>query len=528
MSSLSDREKAIRQRLKDDFPHYASRCLKIRTKEGGLEPFLLNATQLALHERLERQLAETGKVRALVLKGRQTGISTYIQGRFYHRVTHSKGRRASILTHQKPATKNLFNIANRFHDHCPATVKPNTGVSNANELYFDRLDSGYSVATAGAQDVGRSDTVQLFHGSEVAFWPNAESHMEGIGQTIPDADETERILESTAKGIGNLFYALWRAAERGDSDDQAIFLPWFWHEEYAEPAPALWEPPEAFLKYEHNYALERPQTYWAWKKNRELANTISASADLICWKFKQEYPANANEAFQMSGDSPFIPADAVAAARAAEIEAYGPIILGVDPARGGGDKTGLIDRQLRRLGLNVCEHFDSRDLMRVAAKVVEKIKELRPLGLKKVVVDVTGLGAGVYDRLVELGYGDLVESVNFGEAAFDTEKYANRRAEMWDLQRAWFDDKAGVQIHDSDDLHADLCCFSWTEGGTNHKTNGQLQLESKEHMRKRLKFSPDLGDAAALTFAVDMNELMDHTADDWAPPSMGDGGYLAA
>jgi len=528
VSNLSDRERTIRQRLKDDFPHYAPRCLKIRTKEGGLEPFVLNAAQLALHERLERQLAETGKVRALVLKGRQTGISTYIQGRFYHKVTHSKGRRAFILTHQKQATKNLFNMTNRFHDNCPAMVRPNAGASNVNELYFDGLDSGYAVATAGAQDVGRSDTVQLFHGSEVAFWPNAESHMEGIGQTIPDAPATERIMESTAKGIGNLFYALWRAAERGDSDDQAIFLPWFIHEEYAEEPPPDWHPPEAFLKYEQGYNLSRAQTYWAWKKNRELANTISAPSDRICWKFKQEYPANATEAFQMSGDSPFIPADAIVAARAATVEAYGPIILGVDPARGGGDKTGFMDRQLRRLGMHCCEHFDSRDLMRVTAKVIEKIKELKPLGLKKVAIDVTGLGAGVYDRLVELGYGDLIEPVNFAETAYETEKYMNRRAEIWDLQRQWFDDKASVQVNDSDDLHADLSCFSWTEGGTGYQTNGKLKLESKEHMRKRLGFSPDLGDAGALTFAVDMNELMEPVDDEWRPAPLGEGGYLAS
>ena len=138
-----------------------------------------------------------------MLKGRQTGVSTYVGARFYHKVTNRQGCRARILTHLQDATDNLFGIVQRFHDHCDEEVKPHTAAANAKELYFDLLDSGYFVATAGSREVGRSDTIQLFHGSEVAFWPNAESHIEGIGQAIADVPRTESILESTANGIGN-------------------------------------------------------------------------------------------------------------------------------------------------------------------------------------------------------------------------------------------------------------------------------------------------------------------------------------
>ena len=71
MSSLSDREKAIFQKLKDDFAHYSTKCLRIRTKAGDVNAFRLNRSQRYLHERLEAQLRTKGKVRALVLKGRQ-------------------------------------------------------------------------------------------------------------------------------------------------------------------------------------------------------------------------------------------------------------------------------------------------------------------------------------------------------------------------------------------------------------------------------------------------------------------------
>ena len=146
---LSADELAIRQKLKDDFTHYASRCLRIRTKSGAVEVFELNKAQAYIHDRLEAQKAETGKVRALVLKGRQQGCSTLIGGRFYHHVTHARGCQVFILTHEQSATDTLFAMANRYHDHCPALVKPTTGAANAKELAFPLLDSGYQVGTAG-------------------------------------------------------------------------------------------------------------------------------------------------------------------------------------------------------------------------------------------------------------------------------------------------------------------------------------------------------------------------------------------
>ena len=506
MSTLSDRERAIRQKLKDDFGHYATKCLRIRTKAGDVNAFRLNSSQRYLHERLEAQLRTKGKVRALVLKGRQVGISTYIGGRFYWKITHKFGVRAFILTHLDTASDNLFGMARRFHEGCPDLVRPETGKANAKELSFAKLDSGYKVATAGSSEVGRSETIQLFHGSEVAFWPNAENHSAGIGQAIANAPDTEDIRESTANGIGNSFYSQWKAAERGDSEYEAIFIPWFWHEEYSTAPPAGWEPPIAFLDYEQAHGLTRDQHYWAWLKNRDMATIAGGSAEEPCWKFKQEYPATAEEAFQTAGDLAFIEPVKVLKARKSHVEGYGPIILGVDPARGGGDKTGLIDRQGRRMGANVCRRIDNNDLMATAGDIQREVRRLLPLGLKKVVIDTTGLGAGLYDRLREI-LGDLVEGVNFGARAFDPEAYANRRAEMWDGLRAWFDDPAGVQVPDEDVFQGDVCAPQRGNGATRFNSSGQLILEPKDKIRERLLFSPDLGDAAALTFAVDMSLL---------------------
>ena len=137
-----------------------------------------------------------------------------------------RGLRSFILTHEEAATQNLFEIVQRYHNNCPAHLAPHTGASNANELNFDEI------GTAGTKAVGRSSTIQLFHGSEVAFWPFADTHADGVLQAVPNEDNTEIILESTANGIGNFFHQTWRDAEAGKNDYIAIFVPWYWSEEY--------------------------------------------------------------------------------------------------------------------------------------------------------------------------------------------------------------------------------------------------------------------------------------------------------
>lgn len=149
--------------------------------------------------------------------------------------------------------------------------------------------------------------------------------------------------------------------------------------------------------------------------------------------------------------------------------------------------------------------------------VVRKIKELRPRGLKKVAIDVTGLGAGIYDRLQEQGYGGLVEGVNFGAKALEPDRYANRRAEMWDRKRHWYDDPAGVQVPDDDLFQRDECSVTVGKGATKFDSSGRLVLEAKDHIKQRVGFSPDLGDAAALTFAIDFNAVVDESAERFRP-----------
>lgn len=230
---MMDREK--RQRFKDDFILYARENLKIRAKSGRIVPLSLNTAQRHIHAALEKQLRETGRVRAVILKGRQQGCSTYVEARFYWKVTHSMGMRAFILTHLDEASRNIYQIARRFHDHCAPGMKAQTQAANSRELFFGRLDSGYQVGTAKSQGIGRGATLQFFHGSEVAFWSNAEEHMQGALQAVPDIGGTEIILESTSSGAEGFFYKLATEAAEGKSEYQLIFIPWY---HFARRAPS--------------------------------------------------------------------------------------------------------------------------------------------------------------------------------------------------------------------------------------------------------------------------------------------------
>jgi len=489
---MTDRK---RLKLKEDFEYYAKNCLSIKTKSGKTEPFILNKAQRYIHEKLEEQKKLTGKVRAIVLKGRQQGCSTYLEGRFTHKTTFNKGLQAFILTHEEDATKNIFSMAKRYYDNLPQFVKPEIKASNDKSLHYSKLDSGYRVGTAGNKSVGRSMTNQLFHGSEVAFWPNAQEHAKGILQTVADECGTEIVLESTANGVGGFYHEQWKMAEAGLSEYQAIFVPWFWQDEYRKTLPDDFALSKEELELKEHYSLDDEQVYWRRIKIADL----SAGGFDGSKAFKQEYPMNAAEAFQVSGGEGLIGADAVLRARKAQCNPQGKLIVGVDPSRGG-DRFSVIKRmgrkayskenytgsQCDKLGKNVA----------ICKRVLDTVCPIAGKRPDMMFID-SGGGADIVDRLHELGYENRVKAISFGASALNPDKYTNKRNEMWGEMGLWFNDEnLEVDIPDDDAIQADVCASPYERDSLDRKV-----LWRKEKIKKELGFSPDDGDALALTFA---------------------------
>lgn len=168
-----------------------------------------------------------------------------------------------------------------------------------------------------------------------------------------------------------------------------------------------------------------------------------------------------------------------------------PLIVGVDIARFGDDKTVLCFRKGRYCyKLEEYAHLDS---VEVANRLTAIIQDLKPA---RIFIDAGNTGAAIYDILKDRGYGKTVRAVNFGSKAINDDRYFNKRAEMWALANDWLKDENLVQLVNDDELLDDLCSVNKA-----YDSKGRLQLESKDKVKERIGRSPDKADAFVLTFA---------------------------
>lgn len=296
---MTDAALEVRELLKEDFEFYAEHALKIRTKLGEIKPFVLNRAQKQLLDIIERQRRTTGKVRIIVLKARQMGLSTAIGAWLYWWVSQREAQKAVVVTHLADSTRALFDMTRRFYDNTPSLLKPTTRAISRTELKFAELDSGYSVATAGGSDFGRGETFNVAHLSELAFWAknSAAANFGGLEQAIPDAPGSAIFIESTANGMSGLFYDLCQGAIKGENGFELVFLPWFMEPAYRAEVPKDFKrtPEEEGLAA--LYGLDDAQLMF---RRRKVA---LSGIDL----FKQEYPSCPEEAFMTTGRPVFTP-----------------------------------------------------------------------------------------------------------------------------------------------------------------------------------------------------------------------------
>lgn len=167
-----------------------------------------------------------------------------------------------------------------------------------------------------------------------------------------------------------------------------------------------------------------------------------------------------------------------------------PVILACDVARFGDDRTTIA---LRKGPLVLrAEAIDPVDLM----DLVGQLRNLRrETGAELVVVDVVALGAGVVDRLMELG--EPVVGFHSGARAAEKSLYQNRRAEMWFRLRRKLE-RRELALPVSDTLLTDLTAPTWTT-----HSSGKIKIESKDDMKRRGEKSTDLADAVIMTLAAE-------------------------
>lgn len=263
---------------------FARVFLKIQDKQKRLVPFRWNRAQAHFHANRTR--------RDLILKARQLGFSTLIQGEMFRRTVTST-RTTITLAHDADTTTKLRLMADRFWNNCKfGTIQPARKYANASLTTYPEFDSAATIATAGNLETGRGGTFSDFHGSEVAFWKDAERIIAGAMQGgSPDV-----VLESTPNGAQGFFYEKCMEALDGNSIWRLHFYPWWWDDDYRiridEGEHLEYTDEEMGLASAHT--LDSEQIKWRRAKIRELGRL-----------FAQEYPEDPISCFLTSGNGYF-------------------------------------------------------------------------------------------------------------------------------------------------------------------------------------------------------------------------------
>ena len=314
----------ILERLKTDSLYWAESVGKIVNKEKKKVPFLPNPAQRELEAKLAEQ-REAGKPqRAIVLKARQVGISTYMQAKMVQRTCVEENFAGITVAHDLETAGKLYKMGERFYLSLPSDLPeikpPRASYKRGRFLHLGEQqedgtlypDSYYFVDTAKEGEAGRGGTYSAAHLSEFAFWENPATKLTALLDGIPDTPDSFVVIESTANGT-NLFKDMWEDAEAGRSEWVPFFWPWWREEAYTLPfaneaererfevgdselAGITEDEPELVQKF----GLTMEQLNW---RRYQILNKKQGRVDL----FKQEMPATPDEAFIGSGRTVFDP-----------------------------------------------------------------------------------------------------------------------------------------------------------------------------------------------------------------------------
>ncbi len=273
---------------------------KIQTKKAGK----LAAFKPTRAQRRVIKHMKMGILRYIILKCRQIGISTLFLLWHLDATIFTANCTTVILAHDQKALRRLFKIIKIAYENMPDSFlmdngqvwhKPLAKYDTKYELEFEGINSRIYVALEV-----RSETIHRLHGSEVAFIKRADDVMTATLNAVPDGGVVS--LESTANGVGGLFYEMWEDAV--DEQTDSPYLPLFFgpqhHPEYRDDSYDLKTLEASLDSYEKRLRKDYgvPLAVLAWARRRKTDPSARK-------KFKQEYPFFPREAFLHTGKSAF-------------------------------------------------------------------------------------------------------------------------------------------------------------------------------------------------------------------------------
>ena len=271
-------------------------------------PFFLNDVQHDFINTLNQAIedfesGEIADISLLVLKGRQQGFTTLVTAYQLSCSILNRNFQGFTLADKSDNSEAIFQNKAKFpYSQLPECLKPTEKFNNRRQLLFDRINSSWAVDTA-TKNVGRSRTVNFFHGSECAFWQDGIASVQGaLGEAF--TRNCIKIWESTANGYNdyqkmwnsgvhiNCFYEWWKTKEYRIS---------FKNDEFKAEFLANIDKKKGWIYDRLRWlrdekSLEPEQLFWYWNKYEKYLDK-----DLI----KQEYPCTPQEAFLLSGKNVF-------------------------------------------------------------------------------------------------------------------------------------------------------------------------------------------------------------------------------
>lgn len=296
--------------------------LSIVEKNLGMSQLkdVIHPAQLTLFRKVNECLNTKRPIRIIVLKARQIGISTAIEALAFTVAFTLMRMRAMIVAHEMGSSEHLLSMSQNYFDEFEFKDFYTQKNKSAKILSWVETKSQMSISTAKNTGSGRSRTIQFLHGSEVAFWDNADLLMTGLAQAVPDLPLSFIFMESTANGIGNYFNTAWVEACKGENDFIPMFFPWYTHPEYKASHINIPMIKGQFDQEEiHLVQLMRDPPKERWNDwtvtpldNVEILDRLSwrrwaikNKCDSNILKFHQEYPTTPEEAFISTGTNIF-------------------------------------------------------------------------------------------------------------------------------------------------------------------------------------------------------------------------------
>lgn len=302
-----------KERIKYDFEFWAYTSYLISQKGGGRDvPFLLNRAQRHFLKELETLRIASKPIDIILLKARQWGGSTLTQlYMLWIQLVHRRNWNSVICGHVESASRTVSGMLSKAIKAIPAYIfgtavssSPFEGSTKTRVLNVSQ--SRYSIGSAEKPDGIRSEDISMAHLTEVGLWKATDSKkpedlVQSIFGSILSGPYTVKVLESTAKGVGNYFHRTWLGAVDGKNNFHPVFIPWFLIDIYSTP-----------LERNGTYAFAKSLTeheLWLF----ELGATLEAinwyrgkQKEIVDkWRLCSEYPSTAQEAFQSTGNRVF-------------------------------------------------------------------------------------------------------------------------------------------------------------------------------------------------------------------------------